>query len=184
MQVRHHLRGGPHPWGDASFWKLIPFHTSDEKLLMQLLLSNIKCLTFSDSNILTNFLFYIICSDIVPQRSSLLYPTSSTPPTSCGLSSWTPQLVGGGRRSTTSLRVSTSSAFALTFLSLILLWCYTSDISCQSKWCDLPLKSTEDLTLEYLWNNLENYSSLIIDFLGGDFGYREDKINELLKKMI
>merc|ERR1712226_1018301 len=39
-----------------------------------------------------------------------LAPTSSMPPTSCGLSSLTPRPVAGGRRSTTSSKVVTSAA--------------------------------------------------------------------------
>ena len=69
---------------------------------------------------LQNFVCNNICSDIVPLRSSLLDPTSSTPQTSCGLSSWTPQLAGGGRGLTTSSRVSLPLGICLEFYSLTL----------------------------------------------------------------
>ena len=68
----------------------------------------------------TDFICNIICSDIIPLRSSLMDPTSSTPPTSWGLSCWTPQLTGGGRGLTTSSRVSLPLGICLEFYSLTL----------------------------------------------------------------
>ena len=65
-------------------------------------------------------------------RSWPLAPTSSTPPTSCGPSSWTPPPVDGGRRSTTSSRVSGSNAFQCMLNDVTI-----SDTSCLSQFMRL-----------------------------------------------
>ena len=79
---------------------------SDEKLLMEPLLSNIKGLIFSDQYMLVRKIPFIIWFFLTMSvlRFCQLDPTLSMHPTSCGLSSWTLRLVAGGRRSTTLLR--------------------------------------------------------------------------------
>ena len=87
---------------------------SDEKLLMQPLLSNIKGLIFSDQYMLVRKIPFIIWFFLTMSvlRFCQLDPTLSMHPTSCGLSSWTLRLVAGGRRSTTSSRVSLPSCLS------------------------------------------------------------------------
>ena len=74
---------------------------SDEKLLMQPLLSNIKGLIFSDQYMLVRKIPFIIWFFLTMSvlRFCQLDPTLSMHPTSCGLLSWTLRQVAGGRRS-------------------------------------------------------------------------------------